>query len=187
MNTSSHQRFVYDIFRTTWLDFYYWEQGDYHRTLEALGSPIIINKPAASILLPQWIRPRAGLVREIRDTPGVRESSLLHTEAVLSKLPSDEIEITEYQMTDGAATRLQTDFAFTSVALRTPQETFPSPQYEACTPLDHNIYLGDDLDDMPFLPFADDPSFSDWKSHSDEYKTLSWQNMTRDPNCTYFV
>jgi hypothetical protein len=184
MNTSSHQQFVYDVFRDTWLDFYCWEQEDYRRTLEALGSPIIINKPA---VLPQWIRPRVGLVREVQDTPGVWESSLLQTKAVVSKLPSDEIEITEYQITDGVATRLQADFAFTSVALRMPQETFPSPQYEACTPLDQNIYLGDDSSDMPFLPFADDPRFSDWKSHSDEYKTLSWQNMIRDPNRMYFV
>jgi hypothetical protein len=183
MDTSSHQRLVYDIFHTTWLDFYHWEQGDYHRTLEALRSPIIINKPAASILLPQWIRPRAGLVRENQDTPGVRESSLLQTEAVVS---SDEIEITEYQITDGITTRLQTDFAFTSVALRMVQETFPSPQYEACTPLDDNIYLGDDPEHMQFVPFADDPSF-DWRCHSDEYETLSWQNMIRDPSCMYFV
>ncbi|KAF8351574.1 hypothetical protein F5887DRAFT_913317 [Amanita rubescens] len=184
MDTSSHQRFVYDIFRNTWLDFYYWEQEDYHRTLDALGSPIIINKPT---VLPQWIRPRAGLVHEIQDTPNVRESSLLQTEAVVSKLPSDEIEVTEYQMTDGVATRLQADFAFTSVALRMPQAIFPSPQYEACTPLEQNIYLGDDSSDMPFLPFADDPSFSDWKSHSDEHKTLSWQNMIRDPNLEAIV
>ncbi|KZT18932.1 SET domain-containing protein [Neolentinus lepideus HHB14362 ss-1] len=53
--------------------------------------------------------------------------------------------------------------------------------YESNTPSLRNMFHGDDPDNMPFMPFADDPSF-DGGEHQRHYKTLSWQNVLFDPD-----
>ncbi|OBZ77416.1 Histone-lysine N-methyltransferase EZH1 [Grifola frondosa] len=62
----------------------------------------------------------------------------------------------------------------------------PPNRYESCTPISCNILHGDDPNDMPFVPFADDPTF-DAKEHVLEYKSLSWQRGLRDPNLLTIV
>ncbi|KDQ53748.1 hypothetical protein JAAARDRAFT_161438 [Jaapia argillacea MUCL 33604] len=57
--------------------------------------------------------------------------------------------------------------------------------YEGSAPLSRNIHVGDDPDNMPFLPFADDPSF-DFIDHQTAYKYLSWQDLP-DPDLQVIV
>ncbi|KAE9398446.1 SET domain-containing protein [Gymnopus androsaceus JB14] len=57
------------------------------------------------------------------------------------------------------------------VSLQAPFK--PAPSFDSCTPISNNQFTGDDPNDMPFIPLADDPSF-DWKTHCEKYKSFSW-------------
>ena len=181
---SDHSRLVHDILCTTWDDFYSWEQEDFHRTIEALRSPEMVTKTPS--LLPRWIeiQPHPGPIRDSdQDTPDGFRS---WTEAAVSELSLDEIEIMEYRTIDGPDSSTTKDFSFISVTLGMPQGIPACPQYEACTPLDQNIKLGDDPDALGFLRFADDPAF-DLMDYANGYECLSWQRMRNDPSCMYYV
>ncbi|KAG9217897.1 hypothetical protein CCMSSC00406_0005267 [Pleurotus cornucopiae] len=67
------------------------------------------------------------------------------------------------------------------------------PQYESCTPLNGNVYVGDDPDVMPFLPFGEE----DWdgyplpdggrkrfayEGYIGEYSELAWMSAFDDPD-----
>jgi histone-lysine N-methyltransferase EZH2 len=54
--------------------------------------------------------------------------------------------------------------------------------YEICTPAARNIKVGDDPDQMSFLPFADDPAF-DWEPYNKEYGSFAWQHFQLNPAC----
>ncbi|KAL6299334.1 hypothetical protein BKA93DRAFT_742494 [Sparassis latifolia] len=58
--------------------------------------------------------------------------------------------------------------------------------YEACAPVSSNIYHGDDSHDMPFVPFADDPTF-DANKHMLEYEHLAWQDGHVDPDLSAII
>ncbi|KAJ7238137.1 hypothetical protein B0H12DRAFT_1137905 [Mycena haematopus] len=60
------------------------------------------------------------------------------------------------------------------------------PPYEYCTPTQRNIFLGDDPPYMPFLPFADDPTF-DHGRYASEYKGCSWRISGIDPDLEVVV
>lgn len=61
-------------------------------------------------------------------------------------------------------------------------EFLPHPVYEICTPAARNIKVGDDPDQMSFLPFADDPAF-DWEPYNKEYGSFAWQHFQLNPAC----
>lgn len=50
------------------------------------------------------------------------------------------------------------------------------PTYDSCAPLARSVFKGDDDDRMPFLPYADDPTF-DHVDHSRWYGALGWQDF----------
>lgn len=56
----------------------------------------------------------------------------------------------------------------------------PFPRYESCTPLATAIFKGDDDDNMPFIPFADDSRF-DQDSCQEQYAKLLWERRRMDP------
>ena len=64
----------------------------------------------------------------------------------------------------------------------------PHPPYESCTPCSQSIFLGDDPEEMPFIPFADDPHF-DHVAHTLHYDHFAWQPDKKrdthscDPDC----
>ena len=60
----------------------------------------------------------------------------------------------------------------------------PYPSYESCTPTSRNILHGDDPPAMPFLPFADDPSFNP-TDYMLEHTRLAWQEGYRDTDSTW--
>lgn len=51
----------------------------------------------------------------------------------------------------------------------------PHRSYEYCTPISRNIFRGDDDDVMPFIPYADDPTF-DHVDHTLCYGSFAWQD-----------
>lgn len=59
----------------------------------------------------------------------------------------------------------------------------PHPPYESSSPLHHNVFKGDDSDNMDFIPYADDHTF-DQASHTHHYGSFSWQD-TFDPDCEH--
>lgn len=59
--------------------------------------------------------------------------------------------------------------------LALPQAVKPYPEYESWAPTDRSIFLGDDANDLHFLPFADEPDF-DKKVYRNFFKTLAWQS-----------
>lgn len=48
------------------------------------------------------------------------------------------------------------------------------PLYESCLPRSINLVVGDDSDDVPFVPYADDDDF-DCEGYMDEHRGVSWQ------------
>lgn len=49
----------------------------------------------------------------------------------------------------------------------------PYAPYECCTPATRNIMVGDDPDYLPFIPFADDPTY-DWTFDLSQHKYVAW-------------
>ncbi|KAI0062809.1 SET domain-containing protein [Artomyces pyxidatus] len=62
----------------------------------------------------------------------------------------------------------------------------PHAPYEACAPATRNIFVGDDPDHMPFIPFEDDPTF-DRDSHMEMYRHLAWQTLMHNPDLEFIV
>ncbi|KAF7342324.1 Pre-mRNA splicing factor [Mycena venus] len=61
-------------------------------------------------------------------------------------------------------------------------DAFPAvTEHEHCTPAVRNIFHGDDPDYLPFMPFADDPTF-DHARYLEAYKGVSWQTPGVDPD-----
>ncbi|KAI0945126.1 hypothetical protein AcV7_001749 [Taiwanofungus camphoratus] len=61
------------------------------------------------------------------------------------------------------------------------QEIVSQDCYEACTPASSNIIQGDDPNNIPFIPFSDDPKFN-IRDHLLEHQGLEWQNEGNDPD-----
>ncbi|KAJ7016348.1 hypothetical protein C8F04DRAFT_1345956, partial [Mycena alexandri] len=67
------------------------------------------------------------------------------------------------------------------------QDVFPAPPaHEYCTPATRNIFQGDDSNDLPFIPFADDPNF-DHARYFKEFKTFGWERPVPDPDVEVVV
>ncbi|KAJ7088459.1 SET domain-containing protein [Mycena belliarum] len=62
----------------------------------------------------------------------------------------------------------------------------PLPAHEYCTPIERNMFLGDDPRELPFIPFADDPSF-DRARYLEEYNEFSWEEPAVDPDLEAIV
>ncbi|KAK2466115.1 hypothetical protein APHAL10511_001757 [Amanita phalloides] len=162
-------KLVYDIYQSTWHDFYRWEQKDYDRIIETLWTT------PTTILLPLWMNPESA-------------SQIVGDEQVVSQLPNEshEMELVEYVLDGISTSRTNADVTFVSVALRMPHDLIPTSSYESCTPLERNFSLGDDPSAMPFVPFADDPLFDQFV-HLDRYEKFSWQDCLPDPNLETIV
>ncbi|TDL25214.1 SET domain-containing protein [Rickenella mellea] len=57
----------------------------------------------------------------------------------------------------------------------------PHPAYESCAPSDRCITIGDDPDDMPFIPYVDDDRF-DLSDYCDHYDSFIWDKPIPDPD-----
>jgi hypothetical protein len=63
----------------------------------------------------------------------------------------------------------------------------PHPPYESCTPISRNLMVGDDPNDLPFIPFSDDPSYN-YHVDIEDYKHFRWQspNLKQDQDCNAY-
>jgi histone-lysine N-methyltransferase EZH2 len=61
------------------------------------------------------------------------------------------------------------------------QPVHPHPPYESCTPISRNLMVGDDPDDLPFIPFADDPTY-DYNLVIEEHSYCRWHQPYLDPD-----
>ena len=63
----------------------------------------------------------------------------------------------------------------------------PHPPYESCTPISRNLMVGDDPNELPFIPFSDDPSYN-YHVDIEEYKYFRWQSPTLklDQDCNVY-
>ncbi|KXN85509.1 hypothetical protein AN958_11234 [Leucoagaricus sp. SymC.cos] len=53
----------------------------------------------------------------------------------------------------------------------------PYPAYSSTAPLRRSIYIGDDLNPLPFIPFSDDPEFDHIGYTNDHYDSFAWQDL----------
>ncbi|KAH9943538.1 hypothetical protein B0H21DRAFT_695633 [Amylocystis lapponica] len=91
----------------------------------------------------------------------------------------DEFVVDDFQSgSNGNDAVFQRTLAVTSFEI---EDLTPHSTYESCAPTICNILHGDDSDDMPFLPFADDPGF-DIIDYIREHKRFAWQSANRDPD-----
>lgn len=149
------KKVVSDVFRSTWLDFSLQDFEDSQKSLLSLS--------------------------QTYEAPSHR-----HT-----KLPSELAQKTAV-LPDGPLLESSSqvnDFDFYDVTLSIPlhhEARFIKqyPAYECCTSTSRSVMVGDDPNYMPFLPFADDPTFNH-QDLMDEYKFFSWQRPNQDPNCEY--
>src|ERR1700722_5113182 len=147
---------VSSVFRTVWSDFYAWEHPYCQRIINALSCP---SKPT-------FEQPALGF-----------DTAAVITVEPNSTSEGDSFSVWNYSSVPRLETRLP-------VETITCFQFHPHPPYESCTPCSRSIFLGDDPDDMPFLPLGGDGAF-EHVDHMSDHETLSWQQAWQDPECMY--
>jgi len=60
----------------------------------------------------------------------------------------------------------------------------PYPSYNSCAPISRSIMVGDDSEELPFIQFADDPTY-DYHLDIENHGYFAWPNLTQDPDSNY--
>ncbi|KAF8273078.1 hypothetical protein EI94DRAFT_1783169 [Lactarius quietus] len=116
--------------------------------------------------------------------PAVVEDALLEASNVHDGEPG-EVEIIylcesddDIPLNPGGSTVLMCE----TVHLELPPDFAPHPPYESCTPAAQSIAFRpgsaaeDELDNLPFVPYADDPTF-DAKAYLGVFKRFAWEDL----------
>lgn len=146
----STRALVYSVYEDVWKDFYEWEQQYCYKTLQSFYL-------------------EAAIVEEAQDEHN--SSVYLNTidfrfeQQYLSR-DMDPIHVVEYY--NGSCTEYQEN----STQITAPFLE-PTSSYESCSPTNRSIFVGDDSDELPFIPFPDDPYFKVFE-YCDQYNSLSW-------------
>lgn len=151
--TYSTKALVYSVYRDVWKDFYDWEQRYCHKVLRILNPKMstIADMPAEYTL---------------SDSLNSITFQTKHLDLEIEGSKSVYTHVKEYN--DDSSTEYQEiSKQFTAPFLE------PIPSYESCSPTNRSIFVGDDSDELPFMPFSDDPSFN-ILSYSDQYKSFAW-------------
>ena len=93
---------------------------------------------------------------------------------VSKALISDAFENWDSGLSLGSETPPESHLYATCIELDPETPFAPHPSYESCTPCVQSIYLGDDPEEMPFIPFADDPDY-DYIENTLFYDRFAWQ------------
>lgn len=120
---------VRKVFKSTWAEFYAWEQSHCLHTLRSLS-----QSPAV---------------------PSSVECATDDTQTPPQNDGDETFTILEYL--DGSGPSKTANVSAEVIGVLPALE--PYPQYESCAPVRRNIMHGDDSDHMPFIPLADDPTF----------------------------
>jgi hypothetical protein len=148
------------VYKMVWQNFYTWEQDHCRRTLHSLA-----RVPSLSRI----------------DTGIESSGSSSHYSSITATSISTTSEDESFTVHDYT----QDPHKVSTVSVETINVVphFKGcPPYEMCTPVSRNVHVGDDFEDMPFLPLADDPTF-DHLLHAADYPRFEWQLPIRDPDC----
>ena len=145
-------------FRHTWAAYYAWEPSFCEEKILALC--VLSPLPTATTH-----NALDDLIEPLNNPPTADDSTDAFCDLLYTRYTFDE---------SGTATAHAVDIEFIC-AEPLPHSYAP---YESCTPVSWNILHGDDPSYMPFVPYADDPTFAveDW---SYEHKGLAWQENYR--------
>ncbi|KAL0957932.1 hypothetical protein HGRIS_000113 [Hohenbuehelia grisea] len=150
-------------FREAWSQFWLWEQTDSSEQLAGLRSSDASNAGTDTI------------------------SNIPTTLSEGDTLPNERAQSTDTKSSCEVMTFEDDNDIQTSILVLDSYEIDPetliqaTPAYESFTPTNSNIYVGDDSDDMPFVPFFDDKTFN-VDGHSAEYARLAWEAPFTDPD-----
>ncbi|KXN84364.1 Histone-lysine N-methyltransferase EZH1 [Leucoagaricus sp. SymC.cos] len=156
---------VTQVYRANWESFYAWKAED-------------TRKSMASLCVSNTKRCEADISHSDDD-----ESS--------SDIDPDEpaIHVTEYTYdSESDDPKPSTTYALpvcTTIIKGPDDPTFlrSYPAYSSTAPLRRSIYIGDDLNPLPFIPFSDDPEFDHIGYINDHYDSFSWQDLElQDPD-----
>ncbi|EMD34622.1 hypothetical protein CERSUDRAFT_97211 [Gelatoporia subvermispora B] len=100
-------------------------------------------------------------------------------------------QLEDDMLVDGASndwtfevTDIQDDIETTKITtaiVRRVEKLRPYPKYEACTPVSQNIMSDENVSELRFIPYADEPGF-DVDEHVNRHRTIAWKTKTNDPN-----
>ena len=172
-DTSSRTRAkIHSVFKRVWDEYYAWDALSTKKLLSLKTQNTQATRPA-NFHLPTL-------------TPATENSlSSLCLEDIAGSSHSHSVDDTNsftlYQLHDDGSLAVE-EVATTGAEMITLTEFSPCPAYEACTLMPENILHGDDPNDMPFIPFADDFNF-DAVEHCKEYDRFAWQVTNVDPDC----
>ncbi|KAJ3543173.1 hypothetical protein NM688_g5891 [Phlebia brevispora] len=156
---------VRNVFLAVWDEYFTWEQTTSADTLSSLGSDFAGNSEGNSefeILLSQT---------PLQPAPPVQPPEELFI---------DEEEYTVYDI--GSSEKRSASRTMVSKIVWLPQSDFlPIDPYEACVPTYRVILHGDDPNDLPFVPYADEPDF-DATPYVLEHKRFAWQSGHHGPD-----
>ena len=153
-----------------------WAEHAAHHVEHCLDSLVSLQRPHPRRRRPP---PRRSLLGNHPFSPMTRSTSKSKPRA---QPPQFEcFTIHEYETTHDVSPRRVRE----TKALVLNADPFPPyPSYNACTPLSRNIMVGDDPDKLPFLPFADDPTY-DYELDIGHYSYFAWPNLAQDPDSNY--
>ena len=142
---------IYSVYEDVWRDFYDWEHQYCHKVLQLVDAESGVNQPPAQI-----VDVGEDLAFEYDAGVALRASTFNESVQVLEFSNGEPVESTR-----------------TSYTVFAPIIE-PYESYESCSPTSRSIFVGDDSDEMPFVPFADDPSF-DIVDYQEQFKTFAWE------------
>lgn len=144
-------------FRAVWTEFYEWQQNHARETIRSLAGAAGSSQPAPSARASSPLgaeEAKLGTLLDVTDTEAVTVWDYANSTSI--RVSFETVEVTS---------------TLQSTAL-----------YESCAPISRNIFHGDDPSDMPFMPYADDPTF-DHSAYNEEYDAFAWQTRQMDPDC----
>ena len=159
----SKEETAYQVYRTTWSEFYDWEQDYCRRTLQGLQQPVSYPVELPSDELSE------------ADTDPLDESEL-----------NESTDWFTFEIHD--AQGFVSDVDLLPLRTKTQGEGIsPYPSYVTCTPSSSNKqHLRNFRDKLSFTPFADDPMF-----RKDDYlslfNSLAWQTDFWDPDSMFSI
>ncbi|TBU37894.1 SET domain-containing protein [Dichomitus squalens] len=159
---------VKETFREVWYDYYAWEPTYCSRKLTSLranmGLPAVHSISDSDLTDPN---------HPAEDGIPTRNMSITDSETSFTRYTVNESIQLHTAIVDADTTTITMTLT-------------PYPPYESCTPASRNILHGDDPNYLPFVPFADDPTF-DPTEYVYDHKGLAWQEAYRDSDVLEIV
>ena len=165
------REFVLRVFKELWDDYVSWENKS---SLDMLQSLSYVSSERTNA---QSLEQSQSPLTTDSNSPSPSSSS------------EDEVTDTRCQHSfklrevDPTTRRAHTRVVHTTI-VELPSKYAPTPPYESCAPTRRQILRGDDPPEMPFVPYADEPSF-DIDAYADDHDAFAWQvDRMSDSYCT---